>query len=95
MFEIVKTVCPFCGQVTYIQLPAEDYAKWQAGALVQDAFPYLSPETREQLISGICESCWDSTFGGDSEDEEDWDEPSDWDLEMGFNPYEGCYDFDC
>ena len=30
--------------------------------------------------------------GLDPEDEE-WDEPSD--LEMGFNPYAGCYDFDC
>lgn len=26
-------------------------------------------------------------------DEDDWDEPSD--LEMGFDPYEGCYSFDC
>ena len=23
------------------------------------------------------------------------DEPIDWDTEMGFNPYEGCYDYDC
>lgn len=22
-------------------------------------------------------------------------EPDDWDAEMGFNPYEGCYDYDC
>lgn len=25
--------------------------------------------------------------------EEDYDEP--WDIECGFNPYMGCYDFDC
>lgn len=30
------------------------------------------------------------------EDEKDWDdEPSDWDREMGFDPYEGCYTWDC
>lgn len=29
----------------------------------------------------------------DEEDSEFFDEPAD--LEMGFNPYEGCYDFDC
>lgn len=25
----------------------------------------------------------------------DYEEPDDAALEMGFNPYEGCYDFDC
>ena len=30
------------------------------------------------------------------EDLEDWDdEPSDWDLEIGFDPYIGCYSWDC
>ena len=28
-------------------------------------------------------------------DEEYGDEPSDYDLEVGFDPYEGCYTFDC
>ena len=27
-------------------------------------------------------------------EDDDWDEP-DWDLEEGYNPYMGCYDFDC
>lgn len=29
----------------------------------------------------------------DDEDDYDYDEPSD--LEIGFNPYMGCYDYDC
>ena len=37
----------------------------------------------------------DGALVEDEEDPEDWDEPSDYDLEVGFNPYEGCYDFDC
>lgn len=30
-------------------------------------------------------------------DAEEYDEPDDgdWDREMGFDPYEGCYSFDC
>ena len=41
---------------------------------------------------------FDGLFGDD--EEEDWEEDdSDWDddpwLEVGFNPYEGCYDYDC
>ena len=27
-------------------------------------------------------------------EDEDWEEP-DWDSEIDFNPYMGCYDFDC
>jgi len=30
---------------------------------------------------------------GEDDGECDYDEP--WDLEVGFNPYMGCYDFDC
>ena len=29
----------------------------------------------------------------EDEESKDWDEP--YDLEMGFNPYMGCYDGDC
>lgn len=36
------------------------------------------------------------TFEVEEEDWEDWDdEPSDWDLECGFDPYEGGYTWDC
>ena len=31
----------------------------------------------------------------DLEDEEEDEEPSDWDLEIGFDVYEGCYSWDC
>lgn len=33
-------------------------------------------------------------FEGLDPEDEGWDEPS-YDLDMGFNPYMGCYDFDC
>lgn len=39
---------------------------------------------------------WDGVGYEDAsceEDEDDWDEPSD--LEMGFDPYMGCYSDDC
>jgi hypothetical protein len=41
-----------------------DYWDWQDGALAQDAFPYLSADDRELLISGICPTCWEKSFGG-------------------------------
>lgn len=30
-----------------------------------------------------------------ADDPEDWDESDSWDDETGFDPYEGCYTWDC
>lgn len=82
--------CPFCGEYHEVLVYEDDYAAWQNGELAQNAFPYLTANEREILISGICPSCWDNMF---SEDEDEDYEP-DYD-ECGFNPYMGCYDYDC
>ena len=95
----VVTYCPFCGKGHEIEVNEMDYLDWKDGALAQEAFPYLSAEDREMLISGICPDCWDSMFG--VEEDEDFNEDEytgdcdDFDLEMGFDPYEGCWTGDC
>jgi len=67
MFEFldctVITVCPFCGKAHEILVNEDDYLDWQDGKMAQDAFPYLSANDREMLISGICPKCWDEMFG--------------------------------
>ena len=89
----IVTACPFCGHSNEVAVNEADYWDWQDGALVQDAFPYLTADEREMLISGICPTCWAKTFGDDDEeDSEDWEDDVD---ECGYNPYMGCYDFDC
>ncbi len=92
---IIQTICPFCHHVHDVAVNESDFWDWNDGANAQDAFPYLSPDEREMLISGICPDCWDATFGDDDEDEE----PEDCDVydfdETGYNPYMGAYDFDC
>ena len=91
---IVVTACPFCGHANEIAVNESDYWDWQDGELVQNAFPYLSADEREALISGICPKCWDSMFGQSDEDEpedEDWG----YNEDMGFDPYMGCYTDDC
>ena len=100
-YIIVPTTCPFCGHTTYIQCDKDAYDRWGEGMSIQDAMPDMTPEDREMLISGICPSCWDDMFGDEDEDEDDdldWEDDCDeeplWD-ECGFNPYMGCYDFDC
>ena len=60
----IVTTCPFCGHANEVAVNEEDYFDWSFdGVLVQDAFPYLSADEREMLVSGICPTCWEETFG--------------------------------
>lgn len=98
MIEIVKT-CPFCGKSTLIKVKKEEFRAWEMGELIQYAMPTMSATERETLITGMCAKCQDSIFecwddDDDSCDEDDFDTNS-MNEEMGFNPYSGCYDFDC
>lgn len=78
-------------EIHAVKVSEYDYKAYCEGALAQDAFPYLDATEREQIISLICPQCQESIFGTEEEDE-DFD---DCDFEMGFNPYIGCFDFDC
>ena len=66
----VITACPFCGHANEVEVNEIDYLDWQDGMLVQDAFPYLSANEREKLVSGICPSCWDKMFPPEEDEEE-------------------------
>lgn len=90
----VVTFCPFCGKANEIYVNDIDYLDWQNGTPAQEAFPYLSAFGRELLITGICPVCWDETCG-DTEEESCTGDCDDQNIEMGFDPYEGCYSFDC
>jgi hypothetical protein len=67
----VVTQCPFCGRGNEVEVNEADYWDWDDGKLAQDAFPYLSADEREMLISGICPTCWDKMFGSDEEPDPD------------------------
>ena len=68
---IVK--CPFCGNVTKIEnVSSYGVFAWRNGAFVQRAFPNMSIEDRECVISGLCHDCQEAMFGGmDCEEEEE------------------------
>lgn len=58
----VITCCPFCHRFGVVEVNEGDYNDWQNGAKAQDAFPYLSAEEREMLISDTCPTCWAKMF---------------------------------
>lgn len=60
----VGVFCPFCKLSDIVEVNVIDYDRWVAGELLcQDAFPYLSDDEREQLITGTCADCWNNLFG--------------------------------
>jgi len=59
----IKKTCPLCGKTTHIVVNGDDYEKWQNGMLIQRAFPYMSADEREVLITGICYNCQTKVFG--------------------------------
>ena len=64
----VVTQCPFCGRGNEVEVNEMDYLDWEDGMHAQEAFPYLSANEREMLISGICPTCWGNMFGGDDDE---------------------------
>lgn len=58
----IKRDCPCCGKTHSVKVKENDYVNYKNGFLVQRAFPYLSSEDREILVSGICGSCWNKIF---------------------------------
>lgn len=63
MTHTFNTNCPICGESAELTVSTSAYLDWQMGALIQDAFHMLSADEREQIMTGICPSCWIMGFG--------------------------------
>ncbi len=54
--------CIDCRKVYDIPVTVDAYQRWlNHGELAQRAFPSLTADQREILISGLCGSCFDET----------------------------------
>lgn len=55
-------------------------------------------EVEEMFGEDITWAEWEECWADEESDEDFGDYPGDcddWDIEMGFDPYEGCYTWDC
>ena len=61
---LIKRTSVLTGIERTMEIPctAEQLAIWAAGALAQDAFPDLTPEQREFIMTGIIPEEWDEAF---------------------------------
>jgi hypothetical protein len=51
----------------YIDVRMIDMAAYEDGALIQDAFPYLTIGQRELMLTGINDEMWGDMFGDEEE----------------------------
>lgn len=63
----LTTVCPFCSKKHKIVLEGDKAAEYkrgkvayEAGYVIQAAFPSFTSSEREFILTGICDECWDS-----------------------------------
>jgi hypothetical protein len=65
----VKRKSPLTGKSHEMDLPitAEQIGNYNRGAMIQDAFPHLTPSQREFILTGISPEEWDATFPEEDE----------------------------
>lgn len=60
--------CIMCGRTSELEVSEEGFIKWQGGAFIQHAFPDLTADEREMLITGTHPDCFDELAPPDDED---------------------------
>ena len=72
----VKVRCIQCHTEHTILVNREDWDLYNSPSRphIQVIFPYLSPDERELLISGLCSKCWNSLFDDDCEEDYDYND---------------------
>lgn len=58
----IDNICFHCGQENKILVETDKLEKWRNGAYIQDAFPDLSADDRELIMTGTHPECWEEMF---------------------------------
>lgn len=54
----ISVTCRCCKETTTLMVDLLAYTEWQEGKLIQDAFPTMSIDDRELMVSRTCGKCW-------------------------------------
>lgn len=60
--QVITRACPMCLEPTYLDVDEDGLLKWEAGSFIQDAFPSLTRDQRELLLTGLHLECWNKAF---------------------------------
>lgn len=60
----ITSRCPMCLRTKNIVVNTQAFTEWYEGdKKIQDAFPNLTIDEREALMTGYCGPCWRYEFG--------------------------------
>lgn len=63
-YDAVIRRCMHCDGVTFYKITKEQYQGWvENRKFIQELFPEIGKEDREQMISGTHPECWIEMFG--------------------------------
>ena len=60
--QLTRTCC-VCKKGGSVKVKRAELDNWNGGMMAQEAFPDMSADDREQLISGTHPKCWEKLFG--------------------------------
>ncbi len=62
MITVITKECFMCGNSGNVSVPRSGYLAWDQGRglFIQDAFPTVSADVREQLLTGTHGPCYDT-----------------------------------
>lgn len=64
----LEITCKRCGKKVHINCDSNDYNNWKNNIVsIQTAFPYLTPDKREILLSRLCGDCFDELIPEEDE----------------------------
>ena len=63
---IITRKDPFTKEVNTMELPITKFQleRWEAGELIQDIMPSLTPDQREFIMTGITPDSWEKNIHG-------------------------------
>jgi len=62
-FYVFTGKCVITGKSVSVKVPGPGLFKYRQDAYIQDAFPEMSKDDREFLMSGMSKEGWDKAFG--------------------------------
>lgn len=66
--------CTMCGRASTLTVPTQGLVDWKDNDFpIQRAFPTLTVDEREMLMTGIHPDCWDAIFGEEPADDDHGD----------------------
>jgi len=65
---VMLEVVDLANRSHYMEVKQNDLEEFENGALVQDAFPYLTLIQRELIITGLTDDMWSDMFPNNEEE---------------------------